>query len=108
MEFFGITDLAGIAIGSLALFLMVVFALGNYIDKEAKTGQTIGKKLMGIMTISKDGSKANLSAIVVRNIFRPADLVLGYGVGLGFILISPKNQRLGDYFARTTVVRVID
>lgn len=108
MDLIGISDLAGVSVDSLSLVILVLMALENYIEKEYSTGQTFGKKLLGIMTVKKDGSKADLIAVIVRNLFRPVDLILGYGVGLLLILATGENQRMGDYFAQTIVVRVGD
>lgn len=107
-NFFGISDLAGITVDTLSLLVLVGMALSNYIEKEYSTGQTFGKRLLGIMTVQKDGAEAGLSSVIIRNLFRPIDLVLGYGVGFMFILLTSENQRMGDYFAQTVVVRVND
>jgi len=106
MNFIGIRNLAGISVDSLSVVVLGLAAVGNYIEKEQSTGQTFGKSLLGIVTVKKNGANATLSAVIIRNLFRPVDLILGYGVGFMFILMTSDNQRMGDYFARTVVVRV--
>jgi len=69
-------------------------------------GQTLGKRAYGLRVISGDGSPAGFTAVFVRNLLRVVDfLPTFYGLGLLLIVLTPKNQRLGDLAAGTYVVR---
>src|SRR5213593_2756959 len=69
-------------------------------------GQTLGKRAYGLRVISGDGSPAGFTAVFVRNLIRVIDfLPVFYGLGLLLIVLTPKNQRLGDLAAGTYVVR---
>ena len=69
-------------------------------------GQTIGKRAYGLRVISGDGSPAGFTAVFVRNLLRVVDFLPSfYGLGLLLVILTPKNQRLGDIAAGTYVVR---
>ena len=85
------------------LVLLGVIALAYRVPIEARTGQTIGKTLMGISVYGPDGVPGWWRAIV-RNLVGvllplwPADAVL--------LLRSRQRQRLGDRLSGTTIHRV--
>lgn len=70
-------------------------------------GQSWGKKAMGIRVVRLDGQEPGLSDYLLRSVFLVVDALGSLGV-LGALLISssPKNQRLGDMTANTTVIRL--
>lgn len=71
----------------------------------AMQGSTPGKKIVGIKVIKIDGYQATVVDYFVRWIFRVIDLLIGNGiVAVVAILVTSKSQRLGDFFAGTTVV----
>jgi CheY-like chemotaxis protein len=70
---------------------------------EGYRGETLGKYLLGLRVVKKDGSKLSLADAAVRNIGKvfllPVDLFLGLKYRkLGFI-------RFFDYYTRSTVVK---
>jgi uncharacterized RDD family membrane protein YckC len=68
-------------------------------------GQTIGKRILKIKVVKIDGYQASLSDFVIRWFFRIIDLNMMSGVvALVAIITSPKNQRLGDMTAGTSVI----
>ena len=68
-------------------------------------GQTIGKRILKIKVVKIDGYQASLSDFVIRWFFRIVDLNMMSGVvALIAIITSPKNQRLGDMTAGTSVI----
>jgi uncharacterized RDD family membrane protein YckC len=68
-------------------------------------GQTIGKRIIKIKVVKIDGYQASLSDFVIRWFFRIVDLNMMSGVvALIAIVTSPKNQRLGDMTAGTSVI----
>jgi uncharacterized RDD family membrane protein YckC len=68
-------------------------------------GQTIGKRIIKIKVVKIDGYQASLSDFVIRWFFRIIDLNMMSGVvALIAIIVSSKNQRLGDMTAGTSVI----
>ena len=71
------------------------------------SGQTIGKRLLGLRVIDERGLRLQLPQVVLRNIMRLIDAPppLLYLIGGITALVSRKGQRLGDMAANTVVVR---
>ncbi len=68
-------------------------------------GQTPGKRILKIKVVKIDGYQATLSDFIIRWIFRIVDLNIMSGViALIAIITSPRNQRLGDMTAGTSVI----
>jgi uncharacterized RDD family membrane protein YckC len=68
-------------------------------------GRTPGKWLLGLRVRAEDGGAADISALLVRNVFRLVDLLPGtYAVGAVAVAVGGRRQRLGDLLARTVVV----
>ncbi|WP_060873643.1 RDD family protein [Myroides odoratus] len=81
-----------------AIFYTVIFEI-------LMQGYTPGKKILGIKVIKIDGYQASIVDYFVRWIFRVIDLFIGNGlVAVVIILCTSKSQRLGDFFAGTTVI----
>jgi uncharacterized RDD family membrane protein YckC len=97
-----------IAVTILGLFL--IFA-GYFIFFEwIWNGQTPGKRLMKLRVIREDGRPITLWEAIARNLLRIGDAVPGfivpvYSIGLITIFLSNRDQRLGDIFAGTVVIR---
>jgi uncharacterized RDD family membrane protein YckC len=87
------------------LYLLIVFAYFTLM--EGYRGQTVGKMLLGIKVIREDnGEVPGLKVAAIRTILRLIDVLpFAYLVGFIAVLISSKNQRLGDMAANTLVVR---
>lgn len=69
-------------------------------------GRTLGKRLIGIRVVDLSGRAATPGQAWIRNVVRLADfLPPPYLVGLAFIGLHPRHQRLGDLVAGTLVVR---
>lgn len=92
----------------LALGILVygVVDLGYFILFEALwNGQTPGKRLQGIRVIQVNGQPIGWMESSVRNILRAVDILGGvYPLGLIFMFLSTRSQRIGDYAAGTVVV----
>jgi len=70
-------------------------------------GQTIGKRLLRLRVIDRQGLRLQPSQIIVRNLLRLVDaLPFLYAVGGITCLLSPSSQRLGDIAAGTLVIRM--
>jgi uncharacterized RDD family membrane protein YckC len=85
--------------------LFFALSLLYYGVLEATTGQTLGKRLLGIRVARLDGSAPSAGHIAARTVLRVVDGILFYLVGLIAVLATgQKRQRIGDLAAGTTVV----
>jgi uncharacterized RDD family membrane protein YckC len=70
------------------------------------SGQTVGKRAMGLRVIQDTGVRVGVYQSLLRNLVRPVDkLPVFYLVGGVAALFSGSQQRLGDLLAGTIVVR---
>ena len=94
-------------LGGLTLIVALVLIWAYFILLEwLWNGQTIGKRMYRLRVINEDGSPAQFTAVLIRNLLRLVDFLPAlYGVGVLVIVLSPKSQRLGDLAAGTYVVR---
>jgi uncharacterized RDD family membrane protein YckC len=94
-------------IGGLTLIVTLVLIWAYFILLEwLWNGQTIGKRAYRLRVINEDGSPAQFTAVLIRNLLRVVDFLPAlYGLGVLVIVLSPKSQRLGDLAAGTYVVR---
>jgi uncharacterized RDD family membrane protein YckC len=70
-------------------------------------GQTPGKRWLKLRVIREDGRPITFWEASVRNLLRLFDMMPGafYSIGLISVFISGRDQRVGDLFAGTVVVR---
>lgn len=69
-------------------------------------GQTIGKRIVGLRTLSAAGVRLDFAQSVVRNLLRTVDFLPGlYLVGGTSAILDGHVRRLGDLAAGTIVVR---
>src|SRR5437763_5095606 len=97
-----------IAVMILTLFL--VFAGYFIIFEWLWNGQTPGKRWLKLRVIRDDGRPITLWEAIARNLLRIFDAAPGfllpvYSIGLVVIFLSNRDQRVGDIFAGTVVVR---
>ena len=98
---------------TIAILIIVVFALfaGYFVFFEwLWNGQTPGKRLMKLRVIRENGRPITLWEALARNLLRIFDAVPGfvlpiYSIGLITIFMNSRDQRIGDMFAGTVVVR---
>lgn len=94
--------------GSGHAWRYVVYAFGAFLldwtyfagTEIAMRGRTPGKKMVGLRVVSSSGGTAAAGALVVRNLLRPVDLL----VGALLMSVDPLSRRLGDRLAGTLVV----
>jgi uncharacterized RDD family membrane protein YckC len=95
--------------GSMPALPSLLYATGvvlYYVLLEGYLGQTVGKMLLGIKVVREDnGEIPGLGAAFIRTLLRLIDGLFSYLVAFISVLISGKNQRLGDMAAHTLVVR---
>ena len=98
---------------TIAILIVIVFIIfsGYFILFEwLWNGQTPGKRLLKLRVIREDGRPLTLWEAVARNLLRIADAAPGfvipiYSIGLIVIFLSDRDQRVGDIFAGTVVIR---
>ena len=72
---------------------------------EGTSGQTIGKRFVGIRVVMRDGRELGFAIAFIRTLFRIIDsLPTLYILGIIFILVTSDKQRLGDMVAGTVVI----
>jgi uncharacterized RDD family membrane protein YckC len=70
-------------------------------------GQSPGKRLAGLVVVREDGGPIGLQESAVRNVLRLVDMLPAvYTLGMIFIFLTRRCQRLGDMAAGTLVVKV--
>lgn len=96
------------AVGLLAL-------LGYQLHGAVETGQTVGKRMLGIRLVRTDGNPVSLGRILLRNLIPIALEVLGLGLftlfGLfsvvdGLFIFGKQRRCIHDWLADTKVVKV--
>ena len=94
----------GVALAAIAVFL-VTYGYDVLFEVLA-AGRTLGKRWCGLRVLTTDGRPIGLVASAGRNLMRLVDLLPAvYIAGCVSILVSSRNQRLGDIVAHTIVVR---
>jgi uncharacterized RDD family membrane protein YckC len=94
----------GAALFFIVLFL-VIFGYDILFEVFA-SGRTPGKRATGIRVVRSGGEPVGFLTSAVRNVLRLVDfLPFMYAVGIVAILVTRRNQRLGDIAAGTLVVR---
>src|SRR5438270_53841 len=97
-------------IAILIIILFLVFAGYFIVFEWLWNGQTPGKRLLKLRVIRDDGRPITLWEAIARNLLRIFDAAPGfllpvYSIGLVVIFLSNRDQRVGDIFAGTVVVR---
>ena len=82
----------------------VLILLCYHIIPEGLWGQTPGKALW-VIVVSHDGTPVTMKAAAVRNLLRIIDAIGNYVLGLIVMLITDRNQRVGDLAAGTVVLK---
>jgi uncharacterized RDD family membrane protein YckC len=98
-----------VSVVTLTLLALAAFALffGYFIIFElAWSGQTPGKRALGIRVVRDEGFPVDAGSAIIRNVVRVVEFGLGFYVISAFVtLLSPENKRPGDFAAGTIVVR---
>lgn len=96
---------ASVSLTGVPFLLTLLVAAGYFLVLELTTGQTLGKKIVGIRVVSDKGGDVTAVQALVRTALRIVDGFAFYLVAFVAVLASPRNQRLGDMAASTRVVR---
>jgi uncharacterized RDD family membrane protein YckC len=93
-------------VGAFALLSFLLFAGYDVLFEVLASGRTPGKRLNGLRVVRSDGAAIGFLTSAIRNSLRLVDILPGwYLVGIVTILVTRRNQRLGDLAADTIVVR---
>jgi uncharacterized RDD family membrane protein YckC len=88
----------------LPILILSLVGIAYFIVLEKVKGQTVGKMVMSLKVVKKDGSAMDWQASVIRNLLRIVDGQFAYLLGAIIIMVSKSKQRLGDMAASTIVV----
>jgi uncharacterized RDD family membrane protein YckC len=104
---FGVFELGGGASGGLlALSAFLIFFVYDVAFEVLAYGRTPGKRWTGLRVVRATGEPVGFVTSVIRNLLRLVDfLPSAYLVGIASILVTSRNQRLGDIAAGTVVAR---
>jgi uncharacterized RDD family membrane protein YckC len=103
----------GSGAGAVALWMQALLLLAGFcvyygyfaMFEAVWSGQTPGKRLVGLRVITTSGRPITTFDAIVRNLLRIVDQLPGiYAIGLTSIFMTARNQRLGDLAAGTVVV----
>jgi uncharacterized RDD family membrane protein YckC len=92
---------------SMAIIIIITFPIHIYtlVCESLMEGQTFGKKMIKIKVVKIDGFQATFGDYLMRWFFRLIDVFSNSGVvGLISMILSKKNQRLGDIASGTAVI----
>lgn len=98
------TGMSSVFLSAIPLFLFIFYEFGA---ETFNNGQSVGKKVMNIQVVRIDGEPITMGDSLLRALFYLFDLLFSGGiVGALSIASSPNRQRLGDFAAGTTVIRL--
>ncbi len=100
-----LSNTVGFEIWNFVLSLPIVFY--SLICELFLNGQSFGKMIFKIKVVKLDGSELTLGTCLIRWLFRIIDNWVLFGsVAVLSVILSKKSQRIGDFTAGTTVVKL--
>ncbi len=85
-----------------------IFFFYNFMFESLNNGQSPGKYFLKLKVVKINGEKADVFDYMMRWAFRMIDIVLSLGTLATLLIISSSHsQRIGDFLAETTVIKVI-
>lgn len=93
---------------ALGTWRWAVFAAGAFLldwgyfaaSEIATRGRTLGKRAVGLRVVSREGGTADAISLLLRNLLREVDVL----VGVFFMAFDPLSRRLGDRVGGTLVL----
>jgi uncharacterized RDD family membrane protein YckC len=96
----------GIGVALFAMASFAAFYLYNVLFEVLASGRTPGKRVTHLRVVREEGTPVDLPASAIRNLLRLIDVLpFAYLIGLLMIVITKRNQRLGDLAGGTLVIR---
>lgn len=97
---------SGVVTGLTAVGAFAVFIAYDISFETLASGRTPGKRVTGLRVVTTGGAPVRFLTSAIRNLLRLVDILPGtYTVGIVTIVLTRRNQRLGDLAAGTLVVR---
>jgi uncharacterized RDD family membrane protein YckC len=102
----GLGSNSGYVVGAYFVLVFLVLFAYDIVFETWNSGRTVGKLAAGIRVVRAGGQPVNFMTSTVRNLVRIVDfLPLFYTVGMISVIVTRRNQRLGDLAAGTYVIR---
>ena len=101
------SDMSKWAIVLLIIAVFIIWTSYFVLFEWMWNGQTPGKRWLKLRVIREDGRPITFWEAAVRNLLRIFDIqpLPFYSIGLISVFVSARDQRVGDLFAGTVVVR---
>jgi uncharacterized RDD family membrane protein YckC len=98
----GVPDAIGRTIWTLAILIAIADIL---LMPMLFGGQSLGKMLVGIRIVRRDGTRVHVAGILLRNLVGYFITVFTFGLGFLFAGLNDSGRALHDYLAGTIVIR---
>jgi uncharacterized RDD family membrane protein YckC len=96
----------GVGPGLFAIAVFAAFFVYDVSFEVLAGGRTPGKRWTGLRVVRSGGQPVGFVASAIRNVLRLVDFLPSvYLIGIASILVTKRNQRLGDLAADTVVAR---
>jgi uncharacterized RDD family membrane protein YckC len=95
----------GWVLAGLVIMEFAVIFVYDVLFETLASGRTPGKRAAGIRVVGLRGQPVTFRASAVRNAIRIVELILLYIPSIISILVTSRDQRLGDLAAGTVVIR---
>jgi uncharacterized RDD family membrane protein YckC len=92
--------------GAVALWVILIPVFLYDVLMEYHYGQTLGKKLLRLKVIKRDGSPITLADGAKRHVFDFIELIILPFIAFFCVIGNNKHRRVGDLLAGTQVVNV--
>jgi uncharacterized RDD family membrane protein YckC len=92
----------GQSVEGMMAFPIFLFWFIYFPGAEGTTGQTLGKRIIGMRVVMQDGGPVTFGSSFVRHLFDLIDV--SFAIGILVIKNSEKKQRIGDLIAKTVVL----
>lgn len=102
----GINTSAIAGIATFSNLVSLVLGIAYYVFYQAKMGQTLGKKVMGIKVVDVGGKTPGVLTFFLREIVGKTVSALILFIGYLMIIWDGKKQGLHDKIASTYVIKV--
>ncbi|MCF8296202.1 MAG: RDD family protein [Saprospiraceae bacterium] len=90
------------------IIFVPIFTLYSLMFESLNNGQSPGKLFLKIKVVKINGEKADVFDYMMRWAFRMIDIFLSFGTLATLLIISSsKSQRIGDFLAETSVIKVL-
>lgn len=102
------TGLDAGGIGAAIIYILVFLVIFGYpaAFETLWRGRTLGKAAMGLRVVTVEGAPIRFRHAAIRSIFSLVDWLATQGVvGITALLVTKRNQRVGDLVAGTIVLR---